>query len=184
MSQPYISKLLNGNRRELSLRCRRNIYAWYLNIRRRDPAAGYNRDAETTTMRLEPNIESSIMLMPRRRERYVFRPSLIRILDAYFLDSPFPDARRRAQIAIACNEAFRLEKNGERRLFSLVKNSATLGAALLPKEIVTSHVVANWFANKRKEKRRRKLAEAADEAASSAKQQQMTPPIVSIVSRF
>ncbi|KAK6031177.1 hypothetical protein OSTOST_02675 [Ostertagia ostertagi] len=34
VSQPYISKLLNGNHRELSLRCRKNIYCWYLNCRR------------------------------------------------------------------------------------------------------------------------------------------------------
>lgn len=34
VSQPYISKLLNGNHRELSLRCRKNIYSWYLNCRR------------------------------------------------------------------------------------------------------------------------------------------------------
>lgn len=40
VSQPYISKLLNGNHRELSLRCRKNIYCWYLNCRRHPEKLG------------------------------------------------------------------------------------------------------------------------------------------------
>ena len=40
VSQPYISKLLNGNHKELSLRCRKNIYSWYLNCRRHPEKLG------------------------------------------------------------------------------------------------------------------------------------------------
>ncbi|KAI6203977.1 hypothetical protein M3Y94_00619400 [Aphelenchoides besseyi] len=133
VSQPYISKLLNGNHNELSRRCRRNIYAWFLNCRK-NPAI-YCQDPTT---RLETNGDGE--LVPQRRERYVFRPLLIRILESFFADSPFPDAQRRSEIAQACNHALQSEKRGQH---------------LMPKEIVTPQVIANWFANKRKEVRRR-----------------------------
>ncbi|KAI6208699.1 hypothetical protein M3Y96_00142500 [Aphelenchoides besseyi] len=133
VSQPYISKLLNGNHNELSRRCRRNIYAWFLNCRK-NPAI-YCQDPTT---RLETNGDGE--LVPQRRERYVFRPLLIRILESFFADSPFPDAQRRSEIAQACNHALQSEKQGQH---------------LMPKEIVTPQVIANWFANKRKEVRRR-----------------------------
>uniref|UniRef100_A0A915ERG4 POU-specific atypical domain-containing protein n=1 Tax=Ditylenchus dipsaci TaxID=166011 RepID=A0A915ERG4_9BILA len=112
VSQPYISKLLNGNHRELSLRCRKNIYSWYLNCRRHpEKLATFVQDPSS---RLETNTEGE--LVPQRRERYVFRPMLIKILEAYFL---------------------------------------LRGSQLMPKEVVTPQVIANWFANKRKEMRRK-----------------------------
>ncbi|KAI6207216.1 hypothetical protein M3Y99_01860800 [Aphelenchoides fujianensis] len=133
VSQPYISKLLNGNHRELSLRCRRNIYAWYLQCKK-NPSI-YCQDPST---RLETNGDGE--LVPQRRERYVFRPSLIRLLEAFFVESPFPDGQRRAEIAQALNHTLQMEKHGQH---------------LLGKEIVTPQVVSNWFANKRKEQRRK-----------------------------
>ncbi|CAD5208025.1 unnamed protein product [Bursaphelenchus xylophilus] len=136
VSQPYISKLLNGNHRELSLRCRRNIYAWYLNCRRHP--AMYCQDPTT---RLETNGDGE--LVPQRRERYVFRPVLIRMLEQFFAESPFPDGNKRAEIAQACNTALQAEKR------------VILGGQLMPKEVVTPQVIANWFANKRKEMRRK-----------------------------
>jgi hypothetical protein len=51
-------------------------------------------------------------LLPQRRERYVFRPILIRILESYFADSPFPDTQKRAEISQACNSALQVEKKG------------------------------------------------------------------------
>eukprot|EP00080_Pristionchus_pacificus_P006367 PDM66387.1 hmbx-1 [Pristionchus pacificus] len=116
VSQPYISKLLNGNHRELSLRCRKNIYCWYLNCRR-------HPEKLTTTC-----------------FRYVFRPVLLRLLDQFFTETPFPDTQRRQEIANACNAALQQDKKG---------------VQLMPKEVVSPQVVSNWFANKRKELRRK-----------------------------
>uniref|UniRef100_A0A914UR77 Homeobox domain-containing protein n=1 Tax=Plectus sambesii TaxID=2011161 RepID=A0A914UR77_9BILA len=136
VSQPYISKLLNGNHKELSLRCRRNIYSWYLNCRRHpEKISSYVADPST---RLETNGDGE--LIPQRRERYVFRPILIRTLERYFADNQFPDLEKRIEIASVCNQALQAEKKG---------------MGLMPKEIVSPQVVANWFANKRKELRRR-----------------------------
>ncbi|TKR93513.1 hypothetical protein L596_007954 [Steinernema carpocapsae] len=136
VSQPYISKMLNGNHKELSLRCRKNIYSWYLNIRRHpQKLASFLNDPQT---RLETNGDGE--LIPQRRERYVFRPVLIRLLETFFAQTPFPDLNRRVEIATACNQALQLDKKG---------------VGLMPKEVVSPQVVANWFANKRKELRRR-----------------------------
>uniref|UniRef100_A0A183BUW7 Homeobox domain-containing protein n=1 Tax=Globodera pallida TaxID=36090 RepID=A0A183BUW7_GLOPA len=136
VSQPYISKLLNGNHRELSLRCRKNIYCWYLNCRRHpEKLAMFMQDPCT---RLETTAEGE--LVPQRRERYVFRPVLLRVLEAYFQESAFPDIAKRVEIANACNAHLQMDKRG---------------AQLMPKEVVTPQVIANWFANKRKEMRRR-----------------------------
>jgi hypothetical protein len=108
VSQPYISKLLNGNHRELSLRCRKNIYSWYLNCRRHpEKLASFLQDPAT---RLETNGEGE--LVPQRRERYVFRPVLIKILETFFLETPFPDFNKRVEIATACNNALQQDKKG------------------------------------------------------------------------
>ncbi|CAP38763.1 Protein CBR-HMBX-1 [Caenorhabditis briggsae] len=148
VSQPYISKLLNGNHRELSLRCRKNIYCWYLNCRRHpEKLTAFISDPST---RLETNGDGE--LIPQRRERYVFRPILIKMLENFFNQTPFPDLPRRVEIATACNHVLQLDKKG---------------VGLMPKEVVSPQVVSNWFANKRKELRRRS-AEASAASTSSA----------------
>ncbi|KAK6731072.1 hypothetical protein RB195_007498 [Necator americanus] len=148
VSQPYISKLLNGNHRELSLRCRKNIYCWYLNCRRHPHKLSvFFADPAT---RLETNGDGE--LVPQRRERYVFRPILIKILEGFFAQSPFPDLNKRVEIATTCNQVLQIEKRG---------------VGLMPKEVVSPQVVANWFANKRKELRRRSQ-EASEQAATVA----------------
>lgn len=63
------------------------------------------------TTRLETNGDGE--LVPQRRERYVFRPILIRILEAYFAESPFPDTQKRAEISQTCNNALQAEKKGK-----------------------------------------------------------------------
>ncbi|KAK6731071.1 hypothetical protein RB195_007498 [Necator americanus] len=126
VSQPYISKLLNGNHRELSLRCRKNIYCWYLNCRRHPHKLSvFFADPAT---RLETNG------------------------DGFFAQSPFPDLNKRVEIATTCNQVLQIEKRG---------------VGLMPKEVVSPQVVANWFANKRKELRRRSQ-EASEQAATVA----------------
>ena len=108
VSQPYISKLLNGNHRELSLRCRKNIYCWYLNCRRHpEKLASFLADPTT---RLETNGDGE--LIPQRRERYVFRPVLLRVLEGFFAQTPFPDLSRRIDIATVCNQILQAEKKG------------------------------------------------------------------------
>ncbi|VIO96857.1 Uncharacterized protein BM_BM4333 [Brugia malayi] len=155
VSQPYISKLLNGNHRELSLRCRKNIYSWYLNCRRHpEKLSSFLADPST---RLETNGDGE--LIPQRRERYVFRPILIRILEGFFAQTPFPDLNRRIEIATACNQALQIDKKG---------------VGLMPKEVVSPQVVANWFANKRKELRRRSNDECNE--ANNANLSQVSSP--------
>ncbi|KAK6054821.1 homeobox domain protein [Cooperia oncophora] len=100
--------------------------------------------------RLETNGDGE--LIPQRRERYVFRPILIKILEGFFTQSPFPDLHKRVEIATACNQVLQIEKRG---------------VGLMPKEVVSPQVVANWFANKRKELRRRSQ-EASEQAAAVA----------------
>ncbi|VDK68830.1 unnamed protein product [Litomosoides sigmodontis] len=159
VSQPYISKLLNGNHRELSLRCRKNIYSWYLNCRRHpEKLSSFLADPST---RLETNGDGE--LIPQRRERYVFRPILIRILEGFFAQTPFPDLNRRIEIATACNQALQIDKKG---------------VGLMPKEVVSPQVVANWFANKRKELRRRSNDEC-NEANNSNLSQVSSPDAIS-----
>ncbi|KAH7673268.1 Protein HMBX-1, partial [Aphelenchoides avenae] len=101
VSQPYISKLLTGNHRELSLRCRKNIYCWYLNCR---------RHPEKLASFLQDQASSGELLVSQRRERYTFRPVLVKILESYFRDVPFPDCAKRAEMAVACNRALQMEK--------------------------------------------------------------------------
>ncbi|CAL2030045.1 unnamed protein product [Caenorhabditis brenneri] len=162
VSQPYISKLLNGNHRELSLRCRKNIYCWYLNCRRHPiKLSAFLNDPST---RLETNGDGE--LIPQRRERYVFRPILIRMLESFFHQTPFPDLPRRVEIADACNHLLRLDKKG---------------VSLMPKEVVSPQVVSNWFANKRKELRRRS-AEATTSSASSTSSASVNNDAVSVSS--
>ncbi|KHJ78411.1 homeobox domain protein, partial [Oesophagostomum dentatum] len=100
--------------------------------------------------RLETNGDGE--LVPQRRERYVFRPILIKILEGFFAQSPFPDLNKRVEIATTCNQVLQIEKRG---------------VGLMPKEVVSPQVVANWFANKRKELRRRSQ-EASEQAAAVA----------------
>ncbi|PAV82538.1 hypothetical protein WR25_08217 [Diploscapter pachys] len=157
VSQPYISKLLNGNHRELSLRCRKNIYCWYLNCRRHpSKLSAFVADPAT---RLETNGDGE--LIPQRRERYVFRPALIKLLEECFVRTPFPNLNRRNEIASACNNMLRREKKG---------------VPLMQKEVVSAQVVSNWFANKRKELRRKTGGKkSADKGQSPSHHQCMSP---------
>ncbi|KJH44335.1 homeobox domain protein, partial [Dictyocaulus viviparus] len=108
--------------------------------------------------RLETNGDGE--LVPQRRERYVFRPILIKILEGFFTQSPFPDLNKRVEIATACNQVLQIEKRG---------------VALMPKEVVSPQVVANWFANKRKELRRRSQEANEQITASSTTSHPTTP---------
>ncbi|PIO69963.1 homeobox domain protein [Teladorsagia circumcincta] len=113
------------------------------------PSVGAVFFADPAT-RLETNGDGE--LVPQRRERYVFRPILIKVLEGFFTQSPFPDLHKRVEIATACNQVLQIEKRG---------------VGLMPKEVVSPQVVANWFANKRKELRRRSQ-EASEQTTAVA----------------
>lgn len=79
-------------------------------------------------------------VVPQRRERFVFRPLHVRVLEQFFHQDAYPDMVRREEIANACNQALQLQRGG---------------ASLLDREMVTTQIVANWFANRRKEQKKR-----------------------------
>ena len=69
ISQPYISKFLNGNYKELSQRVRTILFAWFINARQKPELL-----LQTPAQRgVEPN---QLDIFPQRRERYVFRSAL------------------------------------------------------------------------------------------------------------
>jgi hypothetical protein len=68
--------------------------------------------------RLETTPEGE--LVPQRRERYVFRPVLLRILEAYFEQSPFPDTGKRVEIANACNANLQIDKKSRAAKFGII----------------------------------------------------------------
>lgn len=77
-------------------------------MKERQFLASYVADPST---RLETNGDGE--LIPQRRERYVFRPVLIRTLERYFADNQFPDLEKRMEIANVCNQALQTEKKGK-----------------------------------------------------------------------
>ena len=50
--------------------------------------------------------------MQPRRERYVFRPILLKLLEEFFHENAYPDLGKRMEVAHACNQALALEKAG------------------------------------------------------------------------
>jgi hypothetical protein len=61
--------------------------------------------------------------VPQRRERYVFRPVLLRILEAYFEQSPFPDTGKRVEIANACNANLQIDKKSRAAKFCIISKT-------------------------------------------------------------
>lgn len=55
-----------------------------------------------------------------------------------------------------------------------------LGVGLTPKEVVSPQVVANWFANKRKEIRRRSNEEGAEANAANVNSQMVSDNVVQL----
>lgn len=58
----------------------------------------------------------------------MFRPILIKILEGFFTQSPFPDLNKRVEIATACNQVLQIEKRGERRA----------SAGVIPRRVVVA----------------------------------------------
>jgi hypothetical protein len=87
----------------------------------------------------EPQINnnaSPVSFDAPKRTRFTFRPEHLDILEKAFLDNPYPDPRRREDIARICNEArTRIDGTNE---------------VLNERDRVTDAIVTHWFQNKRK----------------------------------
>ncbi|CAF4908238.1 unnamed protein product, partial [Rotaria magnacalcarata] len=82
------------------------------------------------------NNASPVSFDTPKRTRFTFRPEHLDILEKAFVDNPYPDPRRREDLARACNEArTRIDGSNE---------------VLNERDRVTDAIVTHWFQNKRK----------------------------------
>ncbi|KFD59076.1 hypothetical protein M513_00239 [Trichuris suis] len=134
ISQPYVSKFLNGVAKELSERVRNLMFTWYIVFKNNPeilndfPTSSY---IKSRTMQTKERLQ--------RRERFSFKQQHINVLEHYFKAEPYPNVYMRKEIATACNHELQRYQDG----------------ALSAKDLVSEHIVANWFSNRRKEKKRK-----------------------------
>lgn len=79
-----------------------------------------------------------LLIPPQRKERFSFREKHLEILEGFFRENAYPSQEQRETIANMCNMAH--SNNGTRHLPE--------------REMVTTHIVLNWFGNRRKEVKR------------------------------
>ncbi|CAF1083460.1 unnamed protein product, partial [Adineta ricciae] len=152
VNQAYVSKFLRGDLFDLSENGRMAICRWYIRYRKivqsigggppsaeimanftsGEPPIKVPRLAESQT---NSNTSSASFDAPKRT-RFTFRPEHLDILEKAFLDNPYPDPRRREEIARICNDA-RTRVDGNNEL-------------LTDRDRVTDAIVTHWFQNKRK----------------------------------
>ncbi len=82
------------------------------------------------------NNSSPVSFDAPKRTRFTFRPEHLDILEKAFIDNPYPDPRRREDIARVCNEA-------RTRIDGTIE-------VLNERDRVTDAIVTHWFQNKRK----------------------------------
>ena len=107
------------------------------------------------------DITSGDFVNTPRRERFVFRPNHVAILEKYFNEDSYPSYEKREEIARTLNAsteaASELQHGATVHLnystaFDLyVYGIFSAGKPLEEREIVTAQIISNWFANKRKE---------------------------------
>lgn len=148
ISQPYVSKFLNGNYKDLSLRCRTKIFVWYLNCRRNpekmarfiaDPYHATNRTAPNESSHSDPNMRARAQSLSEAAHlSSQLRPIMQRVLERHYQENPTPDLQKRIEIANECNRLVCEERR-------------SVGSpALVARELITHAVVAVWFMNRRK----------------------------------
>ncbi|KRX84344.1 Homeobox-containing protein 1 [Trichinella sp. T6] len=137
ISQPYVSKFLSGIAKELSERVRTLMFSWFILCRNRPELLAEMASDANSKVKINASKE---FYLPRR-ERFVFKQAHIDVLERFFNEEPYPNMLKREEIASACN---------------LALNSQHFGN-FNPKDLVTEHIVANWFSNRRKEKRRKQF---------------------------
>ncbi|XP_036364043.1 homeobox-containing protein 1-like isoform X3 [Octopus sinensis] len=129
ISQSYVSRYLRGEFTEMSERCRRAMYAWYVSHRQRlarAPRFSYGM--------LSSGGDAMDIQFTPKRERFTFREKHLEVLEAYFKENQYPSMELREEIAHLCNMAL-----------------SSTGRELCEKEKVTPQIVSNWFNNRRKE---------------------------------
>ncbi|KRZ75479.1 Homeobox-containing protein 1, partial [Trichinella papuae] len=137
ISQPYVSKFLSGIAKELSERVRTLMFSWFILCRNRPELIA--EMASDVNSKVKINASKDFYLP--RRERFVFKQAHIDVLERFFNEEPYPNMLKREEIASACNIALQSQHFGN----------------FNAKDLVTEHIVANWFSNRRKEKRRKQF---------------------------
>lgn len=141
--QSYVSRYMKGDIYDMSERSRRSIQKWFLVYRRNPASIAYAVNAAQHLINLSSSKRLSCLdqldftadsAFPRR-ERFVFRAGHLEILERYFQDNNYPSYETREHIAQSCN----------------VVTQNTAGRELTEREKVTTQIISNWFANKRKE---------------------------------
>ncbi|CAF2963521.1 unnamed protein product [Rotaria sp. Silwood2] len=153
VNQAYVSKFLRGDLFDLSENGRMAICRWYIRYKKIvQSMSGSQPSAEllaNLTSTCEPptkiprlvesqtnNNLSPVSFDAPKRTRFTFRPEHLDILEKAFLDNPYPDPRRREDLARICNEArTRIDGTNE---------------VLNERDRVTDAIVTHWFQNKRK----------------------------------
>ncbi|CAF4528885.1 unnamed protein product [Rotaria sp. Silwood1] len=153
VNQAYVSKFLRGDLFDLSENGRMAICRWYIRYKKIVQSMGSGPPSAELLANLTSSCEpptkvprlsesqtnnnvSPVSFDAPKRTRFTFRPEHLDILEKAFLDNPYPDPRRREDIARVCNEArTRIEGINE---------------VLNERDRVTDAIVTHWFQNKRK----------------------------------
>lgn len=153
VNQAYVSKFLRGDLFDLSENGRMAICRWYIRYRKIVQSMGGGPPSvelmANLTSASEPPTKMPRLTEPQnnngasplafdapKRTRFTFRPEHLDILEKAFLDNPYPDPRRREELARLCNDA-RTRIDGTSELLN-------------ERERVTDAIVTHWFQNKRK----------------------------------
>ncbi|CDW57779.1 Homeobox domain containing protein [Trichuris trichiura] len=108
ISQPYVSKFLNGVAKELSERVRNLMFTWYIvfksnpEILNEFPTSSY---IKSRTVQTKERLQ--------RRERFSFKQQHINVLEHYFKAEPYPNVYMRKEIATACNHELQRCQDGK-----------------------------------------------------------------------
>uniref|UniRef100_A0A5S6R133 Homeobox domain-containing protein n=1 Tax=Trichuris muris TaxID=70415 RepID=A0A5S6R133_TRIMR len=135
ISQPYVSKFLNGVAKELSERVRNLMFTWYVVFKNNPEIISEfptNSYIKSRTMQSKERLQ--------RRERFSFKQQHINILEQYFKEEPYPNVYMRKEIATACNHE--LQRYQDDVAYTLQRHES-LGLTTLLQ--VKSIVVRNCF---------------------------------------
>jgi len=153
VNQAYVSKFLRGDLFDLSENGRMAICRWYIRYRKIVQSMGGGQPSAellaSLTSTSEPPTKMTRLCEPQnnsgaspvafdapKRTRFTFRPEHLDILEKAFLDNPYPDPRRREELARQCNDA-RTRIDGANEVLN-------------ERDRVTDAIVTHWFQNKRK----------------------------------
>jgi len=139
VNQAYVSKFIRGDFNDLSENGKTLIYKWYLKFTKNPLMLARHNGALNTNHNETPNgkksdNEFSFISMINtydtpKRTRFSFKPDHLVILEKSFAENPYPDPKKREELARLCNEA-----RGD----------------VSDRERVTEPIVTHWFQNKRK----------------------------------